>query len=53
MNTQMKRCLLRSGKVSRTEFLSVELGYTTLPAHGYFHALPTLYFRGVCGGFLT
>ena len=33
MNTQMKRCLVRSGKVSRTEFLSVELGCTTLTAY--------------------
>ena len=52
MNTQMMRYLARSGKVSIAEFLSVELGYTTLPAHGYVHALPTLYFRDVCGGFL-
>ena len=53
MNTQMKRYLARSGKVLSAEFLSVELGYTTLPAHGYVHALPTLYFRDVYGGFFT
>ena len=54
MNSQMKRHLVRSGRVSSAKAsVSVELGCIPLPARGCVHALQTLYFRDFYGGFIT